>query len=187
MFSRKVLAIFIWFSFLFYALLHTASIERFYTAGLDQKPLISFQAKKIKRVAYNLSNFFDMQAESVRTDQKKEVSLNVQGHLDHLDFSADKMTLEPRNGLFLEGNVRIRDSKEKKTIRSQKAFIDYKKGCVELIEDATILQEEGPHTLIKAKKVFYQKDGSSFLATIEGPIECIVEDLKMKDYDPFKR
>jgi len=162
-------------------------MERFYTAGLDQKPLISFQAEKIKRVAYNLSNFFDMQAESVKTDQKKEVSLNVQGHLDHLNFSADKMTFEPGVGLFLEGDVLIRDFKEKKTIRSQKAFIDYKKGYVELLENPTILQEEGPHTLITAKKVFYQKDGSSFLATIEGPIECIVEDLKMKDYDPFKR
>lgn len=128
-----------------------------------------------------------MQAESVKTDQKKEVSLNVQGHLDHLDFSADKMTFEPKNGLFLEGNVKIRDAKEKKTIRSQKAFIDYKKGYVELLEDTTILQEEGPHTLIKGKKVFYQKDGSSFSATIEGPIECIVEDINMKDYDPFKR
>lgn len=187
MFSRKVLALSCWFFLLFYVLLNTLSQERFYTAGLDQKPVLFFHADKLERVAYHFSNHFDMEADAVETTQKKEVSYKVKGHLDYLDFSADLMTFDPKNGLFLEGNVSIRDLKEKKTIHSEKAFIDYKKGYLELSENPIIFQEDNQQNWIKAKKICYQKTGLSYSATIEGPIECIVEDLNLKDYDPFNR
>jgi hypothetical protein len=186
-YGKAILKTTVWLSLGITLFLCSLTTERFSTGGLDQKVEPKFTAKSLLRSTESLSNALTFQAKRVENSFFCEISHEVKGTLDQFDFSCDKLTLDKKEGLFLEGNVTITDTLEKKSLYAPYARILPKEGILEVFDHPILLQHKGLQSKILAKKVLYLKTPEGYKAFVEGPIECIIDDIDVKNYAPFKR
>lgn len=187
MYFKAILKTATWFCLLIALFLFSLSKERFYASGLDQKVKPKFEAGSLMRFTENLPNSLSFKAQKIENSFHSEVSHDVEGTLDQFTFSCDKLTLDKKTGLFLEGNVVIVDTIEKKSLYAPFAKIHPKEGTLEVFDNPVIVQQKGVQSKIMARRVLYEKTQAGYKASVEGPIECIVDDVDVKSYVPFKR
>ncbi len=111
-------------------------------------------------------------------------SQKVEGTLGTLNFFCQKLMIDPKLGFFLEGKVLFIDSIEDKSFYTEKAWISPEFSKIELLDSPLIVEKS---TQLKASKILYTKTAAGYETFIEGPIECIVDQLNLKDYVPFER
>lgn len=186
MYGKAILNTFLWLAILTTLFFFSLSSEPFSTGGLDRKVEPKFSAKTLLRSTESLPNTLFLRAKRIENSFQSEVSHDIKGALDQFNFSCDTLTLDKKEGLFLEGNVIVIDTVEKKTLYAPYARILPKEGILEVYDNPILVQQKGVQSKIVAKKVLYRKTPEGYKALIEGPIECIVDDFDVKNYAPFK-
>ena len=53
--------------------------------------------------------------------------------------------------------------------------------------ERVVVNEKGPVTHILAKHVLYTKNSDGYTTSFEGPVECIVDNIELKEYVPSHR
>ncbi|MFZ4772996.1 MAG: hypothetical protein ACOYK9_03295 [Chlamydiia bacterium] len=177
---KKTLILSFWFGLLICGFTTTLTRTPFAADQLTSSLDPQFSVGALERKTQNLPNHFSMKAKRIESSLKQEISHEVEGELDHFQFFCDKLTMNPKTGLFLDGHIVLVDPLEGKTIYAAEAFIDPKLGVLELNNNPVIVQENGPTTHIRAKKITYQKQSDGYVASLDGPIECIVDNLEIR-------
>ncbi len=184
---KTFLGLLAWFIFLGVLFSISLTDETIATDGLDKKVEPRFYAGSILRRSQGLPNNFFMEAKQVENTLQTEYSFDVHGGMDRFEFFCDKLTLDPKTGFLFEGDVRFIDKHDEKILFAPYAKMAPDGSSLKIYDNPIIIQKKGAQSKIRAKSVVYQKTSDGFEASLEGPIECVMQDMEIKEFAPFKR